>query len=41
MMHDPQVISEDSLRKQVLLALVLILLGVGGLMCLMSLYLGS
>lgn len=40
-MHDPQVISEDSLRKQVLLALVLILLGVGGLMCLMSLYLGS
>lgn len=38
MMHDPHVISEESLRKQVLLALILILLGVGGLMFLMSLY---
>jgi hypothetical protein len=40
MMHEPQYIIEESLRKQILLALVLVLLGVAGLLCLMSLYLG-
>ena len=39
-MHEPRAISEDSIRKQVLLALVLVLLGVTGLLCLMSMYLG-
>lgn len=39
-MQEPQFIVEESLRKQIMLALVLVLLGVAGLMCLMSLYLG-
>lgn len=39
-MHEPHIISEESLRRQIMLALILVLLGVGGLLCLMSLYLG-
>lgn len=38
-MNEPQLIVEESLRRQILLALVLVLLGVAGLLCLMSLYL--
>lgn len=39
MMNNPHAITEESLRRQILLALVLVVMGLGGLMCLMNMYL--